>query len=224
MLTKLGWFTAIIIAVLFWMSGLEYYLVYPIAYLLLGSLVSKLNPHNDDNKGRNTSQVLANAGVAAILAFAYLIEEKQLYIVAIIISFSVALSDTFSSEIGKRYGRQTYDICSFNKSPKGLSGGVSGVGTLAGFIGSILISSMYYLHTYDIHTTLLISVLGFAGMLIDSVIGCAFQAKYMMDGQIKETGSRKYIVKGYYWIDNNMTNFMSIAITVMIYLSIFYFL
>ncbi|MFT4536863.1 MAG: putative membrane protein, partial [Saprospiraceae bacterium] len=104
MLTKSGWFTATAIALLIIASGLTVYLIYPFAFLILGSLVSKLNPKNEDNSGRTSMQVIANSGIAGLISFLYLLTQDPIFLVAFVVSFSVAFSDTFSSEIGKKYG------------------------------------------------------------------------------------------------------------------------
>ena len=218
MLTKSGWITALIIAILIISSGLEVYLIYPISFLLLGSLASRLNPNNEDNSGRTSLQVIANSGVAGILAFTSLLTQNQFIPIAFVISFSVALSDTFSSEFGKRFGGTPINICSLKPIQKGLSGGNSFTGTIAGFLGSLCVSTVYFLHKQDVQIALTILIFGFAGMFIDSVIGSVFQAKYSKDKHIVETGSRDNLKSGFHFIDNNMTNFLSILITVLIYL------
>ena len=53
-------------------------------------------------------------------------------------SFAAKLADTFGSEIGKRFGKDTYLITSFEKVDRGTEGGVSLEGTLASFFGSIV--------------------------------------------------------------------------------------
>lgn len=218
MLTRSGWITALIIALLMVVSGLKVYLIYPLSFLILGSIVSKINPNNKDNSGRTAVQVIANSGVAGILAFVYLLTQNQILPIAFIISFSVALSDTFSSEFGKRYGGMPISICSLKPIQKGLSGGISFSGTAAGLLGSLCISTVYLLHKQDVQNTITILMFGFSGMLIDSMIGCAFQAKYRKGKNIVETGNRDKLNSGFHIIDNNMTNFLSILITVLVYL------
>ena len=218
MLTKSGWLTATIIALLIFVSGLKIYLIYPVSFLILGSFVSKLNPKNEDNSGRSSIQVIANSGVAGFLCILYYLTHDPLLQIAFVISFSVALSDTFSSEIGKKYGGKPLSLCRLKPIQKGLSGGVTLIGTLAGLLGSLCVSSIYFLHKQDVQNALIILMFGFGGMLIDSLIGCAFQAKYGSNGNEVETGSRDNLNSGIHFIDNNMTNLLSILITVAIYL------
>ncbi len=218
MLTKIGWISGILIATLIILSGLDIYLVYPILFLILGSLISRLNPKNKDNTGRNAIQVVANAGVAGILAIIHFLNPSSLLPVALVISFSIALADTFSSEIGKKYGGTPYSICSLRPTKNGLSGGISVIGTLGGLLGSLLISSSYYLLQHDLQNTIVVLTFGFLGMIVDSIIGCTLQAKYKEGILIRETGNKTDLINGYHFIGNNATNFLSILITVMSYL------
>ncbi|MFT4536314.1 MAG: hypothetical protein ACI9P5_003690, partial [Saprospiraceae bacterium] len=158
---------------------------------------------------------------AGLISFLYLLTQDPIFLVAFVVSFSVAFSDTFSSEIGKKYGGHPVSVCSLKPIQKGLSGGITLIGTFAGLIGSLCVSCVYFLHQHDLNNTLIILMFGFGGMLIDSMIGCAFQAKYVNQENVVETGIRDHLKSGFHFIDNNMTNFLSILITVLVYLVLF---
>ena len=134
-----------------------------------------------------------------------------------VISWSVAMSDTFSSEIGKRYGGRTIDIRTRSQITKGLSGGISLIGSLGGFLGSLIVAIQYYLHIGIFKSSIYILFFGFFGMIIDSLIGSKFQAKYQSNDTIKEEGQKSNLISGYAAIDNCMTNFLSIAATVILF-------
>ena len=55
-------------------------------------------------------------------------------------SFAAKLADTFGSEIGKRFGKDTYLITSLKKVDRGTEGGISIEGTLASVFGSIFMA------------------------------------------------------------------------------------
>lgn len=218
MLTIYGWISAVAIALLILFSGLHEYIIYPISFLLFGSLISKLNPDNGDNEGRSARQVIANAGVSAIIGFVYFFTQYDVCRDLFVLSWSVAMSDTFSSEIGKRYGGKPIDILTFSTITKGLSGGISLIGSIGGFIGGLVIAATYYIHACSFETSLNILTFGFLGMIIDSIIGSTLQAKYQIDGIIREYGLKSNLTSGYRFIDNCMTNFISIAVTVMLFM------
>ena len=217
MLTIYGWISTITIAALILFSGLAEYIIYPISFLLLGSLISKLNPDNSDNSGRSAKQVIANAGISAVIAILYYFTHDEGCKVLFVLSWSVAMSDTFSSEVGKRFGGKTIDILTFTPIIKGLSGGVSFLGSIGGFIGSSIVGSIYFIHTNDFKSSIYIISIGFLGIIIDSIIGSKLQAKYQIDGIIIEHGSRPNLISGYWHIDNCMTNFLSIGVTILLF-------
>lgn len=132
-------------------------------------------------------------------------------------SIAVSMSDTVSSETGNYFKGSVFDITSFREIEKGLSGGISVKGTLLGFLGSLLIGGLYWFcYGAAISTVLIITMSGFAGMLIDSVIGSIFQSKYINEkGNVTEakSGAAK-LMKGFHWMSNDTVNALSnLAVT-----------
>ena len=62
--------------------------------------------------------------------------------VGFVASLATKLSDTFASEVGKAYGKTTYLSTSFKRVPPGTEGAVSLEGTLAGVLGSLLLTGL----------------------------------------------------------------------------------
>ncbi len=200
------------------------YIIYPIVFLLLGSLASKLNKQADaERKGRTAVQVLANGGPSLFIVLASAIYPKSAWFGAFIVCYAVALSDTLSSELGKYFKHPTYDVVGFKLMDVGLSGGVSWSGTLAGFVGSGIIAFVAYLLGHaDMHLCVMIWVAGFVGMLLDSVLGSTLQSKYNEGGKIKEYGSREYLVRGIHWVNNHWVNFLSIVVVALLFVLVFW--
>ena len=138
--------------------------------------------------------------------------------------FAVANADTMSSEIGKYYRGQTYDILQWHKITPGLSGGVSIQGTLAGLLGSaimVLLAGLIFPFSWFEQTVLLLG--GFGGMLLDSILGSVLQAKYQVAGQIAESGTKAQLVRGLHWCNNDWVNLLSILLMILLGLSILSF-
>jgi uncharacterized protein (TIGR00297 family) len=128
---------------------------------------------------RKASQVIANAGVAAILSLLNILTETNspVFVVMIAGSFASATGDTFSSELGNIYGRNFYSILTFKEDQRGLDGVVSLEGTLFGIFGSLIIASIYILFFGWSFTFFIIVVAGVAGNLFDSLLGAVFERK-----------------------------------------------
>ena len=69
-------------------------------------------------------------------------------------SFAAKLADTFGSEIGKRFGKDTYLITSLKKVDRGTEGGISIEGTLASVLGSIFMAFIMLRPVSYTHLTL----------------------------------------------------------------------
>jgi uncharacterized protein (TIGR00297 family) len=157
------------------------------AFFVLGTAVTSYKKNEklemrvvEAHEGRRkASQVIANAGIAAILALLNtLIEpDSPALLVMIAASFASATGDTFSSELGNVYGRNFYNILTFKKDERGLNGVVSLEGTLAGIIGSVIIAFIYIFFFGWSFTFFVILVAGVAGNLVDSLLGALFERK-----------------------------------------------
>lgn len=182
-----------------------------ITFFILGTLAGKLNKNIESDKKhskpRDAFQVLANGGVTLVLSVLYLIYKVWYLEVLMLVSISVACADTLSSEIGMKFGKNTFGILNFRALPKGVSGGVSWSGFLGAFWGAVVIG------VFRMDYFWVIVFAGFLGSLLDSIIGLLFQAKYKHDGQITDIESVEF-VGGYRFVTNDMVNVLSNVIVV----------
>lgn len=135
-------------------------------------------------ESRNIKQVLCNSLPAIVfLGFGRYINESKFFLIYTCI-MAEALADSLASDVGNRYAKRVYSIFTFKRIKKGISGGVSICGTIAGFAGSTLMALIFALINkgsfLDIsqYYVWIISISGGIGMLIDSIIGAVFQKKY----------------------------------------------
>jgi uncharacterized protein (TIGR00297 family) len=109
-------------------------------------------------------------------------------------SIATKLSDTSASEVGKAYGRTTYLITTLQPVPRGTEGAVSLEGTLAGVVGSLLLSLVAY--GLGLITPIGIAICLLAAFIatnIESLIGATVQEKNA-------------------WLTNELVNFINTAI------------
>lgn len=149
MLTKGGLKHALFLGILLWtaLSWRGYILCF--AFLLLGSLVTRIGKAEKEALGiaearggaRGPENLWGAAGVAAVLAVVAAVlrlagRNSTGVVVAYAGSIAAKFSDTASSEIGKAYGGDTYLLTTWRKVGRGAEGGVSVEGTLAGVVGA----------------------------------------------------------------------------------------
>lgn len=139
-----------------------------------------------DKGKRRASQVFANAGVAAIASGFALIYANNSFVFQLIVaaSFSSAIADTLSSELGSVYGKNCYHILSFKKEQRGMDGAISLEGTIIGIIGSTIIAVIFSLFTESISAFFIITVAGTIGNLSDSVLGATLERKGMIKNDV----------------------------------------
>ena len=185
--------------------------------------------HSDD-KRRNYKQVLANSLVAVVMAILFYFTDNVVYMVAVIICFACYNADTWASEFGVFSKKRPRFIIGLQPSDRGISGAITMFGLLMSFIGSMLIGLIYipfsisngYFDT--IYMVFLISYLGFLSAIFDSVLGQFFQVLYYNKKLDKYTEKKKSgdvlnkKVKGFHFMTNDMVNFISPLLVVLLYL------
>lgn len=132
---------------------------------------------------RNTAQVLANGGVALILAILSMVfpDLQAIMLLLIACSFSAATGDTVSSELGMVYGKQFYNITTLKPDIRGENGVVSMEGTLLGVSGSAIISITYCICTgWSINSILVIIAAGTVGNFADSFLGATVERNNLL--------------------------------------------
>ncbi len=137
---------------------------------------------NEASQARTAWQVLANGGIAAVLATIAFVKPdlSPLLLMMLAGSLAAATADTLSSELGMVYGKRFFNILTFKKDECGLDGVVSIEGTLIGLAGATIIGIAFWLYT-GLGTAILIIVFaGFIGNLVDSVLGAVLERKKLI--------------------------------------------
>jgi uncharacterized protein (TIGR00297 family) len=177
---------------------------------------------------RDWAQVLANGGLATVAALFYGFGGDVLALVMFGSAIAASTADTWSSEVGVLSKNPPISIRTFKSVPTGLSGGISFLGTISGFLGSALIAIAWYgafALDSSIHWLFLASIItiaGFCGMLADSFLGATLQGHYWnpQRNQITEheylDGMKLELCRGIRWIDNDVVNFLSNVMAVLV--------
>ena len=209
----------VICAGFFWLAPLFFFFG---SSTLLGKLLQHKPTSRSDvkqGKPRDAMQVLCNGLVYGLCAALIPLGHEQAGYTGMLISMAVAISDTWSSEIGIAVKGSTWDILRFKRVAPGLSGGISWAGTLGGVAGGIgLFSAVWSAQFIKGHDTILevgltfTTAVGVIGMLLDSVLGSAFQARYRTsEGSLADQGEE--LVRGWRWMTNDVVNLLSNAAT-----------
>ncbi|MCC6458922.1 MAG: DUF92 domain-containing protein [Saprospiraceae bacterium] len=190
-------------------------------FFISGTLFGRLRrgaaPAADAKHGRarDIVQVLCNGGLYAALATFAGGAHREMALSLMALSLAVSTADTWSSEIGQYARQPTVDLLRWRAVPPGLSGGVSWAGTLAGLAGALamaLLCSMLLYHRLQASFLLLATAGGFAGMLLDSLLGASVQARYRdaETGALSDQpGPGRVLYSGAGWMSNDGVNWWS---------------
>ncbi len=167
------------------------------------------------DKTRDVFQVLANSTGAILFSAAYIFSPHPVFFVAFAAAAAEAFSDTAASGFGA-LARGAFDPFRMRRVEKGMSGGVSFVGTLAALFGAFLFALIPLLFgNLDFNCAGIIFVSAFLGNIFDSLLGSLLQGKYrcIKCGTITEncrhhaTPCQK--IAGFSAIDNDLVNLIS---------------
>lgn len=194
-MTKSGWITAGMLGTLLWGTLGWSGWISVVFYLVLGSLVTKIGFKYKNKLGiaekrggrRGPENVLGSASTGLFLAMMIKLNLANLILLKIgfAASFAAKLSDTFGSEIGKRYGKNTFLITTFKKVRQGTEGAISLEGTIASLFGAFIMSFVMYIFGFITVEKgfFIVSFSGFIATIFESFIGAIFQDKYNLSNE-----------------------------------------
>ena len=219
-LTRGGLITAIILDVVVTATLGNEGFVLLLTFLMLGVFTDKFKLKNMDiseAKGsrRDALQVLANGAVAAVTTVLYFAFSWRALLVAYVASLAEALGDTAASSFGS-HAKITVDIFRLRKCKKGISGGVSLIGTLAALLFVAVIPLMAFAFgLLALSEAILSAIVAFAGVIFDSLLGSLLQVKYKCAVCREITEKREHCgtatekSSGVSFVDNDVVNALS---------------
>lgn len=195
-----------------------------LSFLIIETFIEKAVTNKQEREVRTKEQIFCNSIIAILALIINCITGENEYYIVYVSAISCSLGDSMASTIGSKYAKKVYSLISLKEIEKGLSGGVSIIGTLFGVLGNFFIGLIYYLllnhGTVEYINFLVIVISGFIGVMTDSILGDLFQKKYYCAKCGKEVdniiccGSRTRKIKGI--LTNNEVNLISTAIVFVI--------
>jgi uncharacterized protein (TIGR00297 family) len=158
------------------------------AFFLPSSLITRLGKARKQRlsqlhaKGgrRDAGQVLANGGMAGVLALLWFMWNNPVFYFAYVASLGAAAADTWSAELGVLSPEHPRLITTWRVVDAGISGGVTALGTLGGLLGAsvVFVSALPFasiLGSWQAYLLILGCALG--GNIVDSLLGATLQEK-----------------------------------------------
>lgn len=231
-LTKPAAIGAFFLAVALYFTGGTFFLILLLVFFASSTLMSHYKATIKDPievklhakaGSRDLIQVAANGGSALIMALLFAFSQDQAYVVGVAAAFAACNADTWASEIGILSKRSPVSLITLKPVPRGISGGVSFLGLSASLGGGFAIAVTYGFcrlvsentGEYLLLQIGLITIGGFLGSVIDSLIGSTLQAKYISQetGELTEKPIYDHkpnrLYSGWSFITNDFVNFAS---------------
>jgi uncharacterized protein (TIGR00297 family) len=169
---------------------------------------------------RDAGQVIANGGLGALLVVLYTLAPDQGWQwIAFAGAMAAVNADTWATELGMLSPSPPRLITNGQVVERGISGGVSLMGYVAGFGGAFLIGmgagGLSILDGSFLMVLLVVTLAGLLGASFDSFLGATVQAIYYCPVCEKETerhpnhtcGANTIHMRGWRWLNNDMVNF-----------------
>ncbi|NLL14237.1 MAG: DUF92 domain-containing protein [Fibrobacter sp.] len=230
-LTTSGLYSALLLGIFLSIFGGLYFLSILVAFFISSNMIGRFNRDqekelaelHEKSGARDYSQVIANGYVSLIFAMLFYLTGNHLFILAFATSLASSNADTWGSELGVLSKKTPVSIINWKPICKGLSGGITLAGTVASLLGSVFIAVVFIAGYFIIYGNsehlllqfILCAVGGFAGSVIDSVLGATVQVKYQCEesGKITEkrviNGNVNKVISGFPVINNDAVNFIS---------------
>lgn len=214
LLTTAGWVHAGVLGTVLWGTLGPAGWLAVVAYLALGSLVTRLGFGDKQARGlaearggrRGPENVWGSAATGAVLALLTVVVAepwRPLLLLGFAASFAAKLADTFGSEIGKRWGRRTVLITTLRPVPPGTEGAISLEGTAASLVGGLVMAlicaglGLVAASGPQLPVVALVTAVALAATLIESAIGATLQRRWR-------------------WLSNELVNGLQTAIAALL--------
>lgn len=170
-------------------------------------------------KSRNFIQILINGGMSLLFMLAYGIQKDERFLQISLIAVGGCFIDSLSSDVGVLSTKEPYDPIKAKTVTRGMSGGVSALGTGAALLGSVAIAMAVGIGmNLGVGQAVFVGAMVFAQTVVDTVLGSLLQAKYLCEHcgapteKKEHCGAPARLTGGIPWINNNMVNVISSVI------------
>jgi len=234
LLTMDGAITAFILGFLLYGIGEIAFSFSVVYFFLTANLLGKFKRHQlsltQKQESRNAAQVLANGIVPLLLLILWGVFREPILIFFFLTAICTATADTWATELGALSKNPPRSILNLKKVRRGVSGGISPLGTVAACTGAYSntqLSALFFSQQFNMAISLqnifLISFAAILAQFVDSLLGACCQVRYFCAscGKIVE---EKYhcsqpatTTSGLKWLTNDMVNFISILTGIFIF-------
>ena len=165
---------------------------------------------------RDLGQVMANGGIAALLATLSTFLPWPGWMPLYIGVLASVNADTWATELGTLGKRPPWLITTGQVVESGTSGGISPLGTLASLMGGAIIgvtAGAFFAELSWVTGLLIGAIVGSLASSFDSLLGATVQGIYhgshchkTTEASVHRCGRRTHLLSGWTWLNNDLVN------------------
>jgi uncharacterized protein (TIGR00297 family) len=190
------------------------------AFFVGSTLVSRIGPSppvadylDPKPDRRDIWQVYANGSAAALAA---VLTPSELRIWLVTATLAAAASDTWATSIGRRSNVAPRLLGLGKTVATGTNGGMTLAGSAGGAVGALMVAATGALLTGSLAMLAAGTLIGFAGMVVDSVLGAMLQGRFQCprcnqpsEWRVHRCGQPTIATGGLKWVNNDVVNFLA---------------
>jgi uncharacterized protein (TIGR00297 family) len=203
-------------------TGAAVLLVFFIASSLVSHVAPVLPASDAKSHRRDQWQVLANGGPAALAALLGF-DHPSLALWIVTGSLASAAADTWATSLGTMARTPPRLLVGRRTVPPGTSGGITLLGNLAALTGAVAVSASAAIPGGGPHLLASGTLIGFAGMLVDSVLGATLQGRFYCprcespsEWRVHRCGQATVRKGGIAWLNNDGVNLAATSVAALL--------
>lgn len=204
-----GWNWGALLIVYFVVSSLISHLGRGVKEMRTASVVAKSGE-------RDAMQVMANGAIFAAAAGAMFFQPSMTWMALGAGALAASAADTWATEIGTLYGAEPRSLIGWHRVPRGTSGAMSWIGTLAAIAGAVFVAAAAIALGWHRNLAAPIAAGGIAGALADSLLGATVQCRHWCEQcgceterDVHDCGVQTRPLRGMRWMNNDVVNLIS---------------
>ena len=191
------------------------------ALMLTVNLIRKLLKQDlskvvDKTGGKDFFEILVNGLFSTLAMILYGVFADKVFIIVSLICVSAGFTDSIASDVGTLSKKPPFDIFKRKFVVKGISGGVTVLGTISSLISALIFGLIIALILdLDLALSPLVGLICFSGCVVDTILGSLIQAKYRCPICGANTEKRvccnneTVLYSGLKFVDNDLVNLFS---------------
>lgn len=179
----------------------------------------KAEARSEKGAVRDAGQVYANGGIGWTLLLLHVAVPSNVLYWGFLGAFAAAAADTWATELGALSARRPRLVTTGAPVPRGTSGAVSMLGTMAAVAGAASVALSAWAVAPDLFRSVgvaaglgLVVGGGMAGALADSLAGATVQVQYRTPGGETTERPAGPVVRGWSWMTNDRVNALCTAV------------